>query len=103
MGPSMGLAQSLGLTLAFLAPLPREWPGPRRPDLPRVNWWILGLTAWFLIALTCMPLSLALAEHWALQRIGAHCKASGGRVALVTTDDRRAYRCEPGPAPRASR
>ncbi|MEA1833498.1 hypothetical protein U8607_15540 [Methylobacterium durans] len=93
----MSLVQGLCFTVAFLAPLPPEWSGQGRPELPKLNWWIAGLTAWFLLAVTFMPLSLALAEHWAIQRIGASCKATGGRIALASREDRRSYRCDAAP------
>lgn len=89
----MGLAHYLGLTtLAFLAPLPPEWPA--RPAPSKGNGWILGLSAGFLLLVTIVPLSLALAEKWAIDDFGASCRASGGRVSFIPSDDGRPYRCE---------
>ncbi|WP_336490893.1 hypothetical protein [Methylobacterium nigriterrae] len=89
----------LGLTAAFLAPLPleRPWREGRTPP-PRLNGWMLGLIAWFLLPVMLMPLSLAVSEHRALAVFGAACRESGGRVTHVRGEDGRPYRCdhEPG-------
>lgn len=89
----MSAAAYLGLTaIAFLAPLPPEWsatPPPRRG-----SGWILGLTAGFLLLVTLMPLSLALAEKWTLDAFRADCLTSGGQVSYIAVEDRKPYRCE---------
>ncbi|WP_204262792.1 hypothetical protein [Methylobacterium sp. BTF04] len=88
----MGMADYLGLTtLAFLAPMAPEWPVRRAP--PKGNGWILGLSAGFLLLVTLVPLSLALAEKWAMDDFGAACRTSGGKVSYIPADDGRPYRC----------
>ena len=91
----MSAAAYLGLTaIAFLAPLPPEWssapPPPRRG-----SGWILGLTAGFLLLVTLMPLSLALADKWTLDAFRANCRTSGGQINHSAAEDRRPYRCDP--------
>ncbi|MFE1599664.1 hypothetical protein [Methylobacterium sp. ID0610] len=84
-------------TFAFLAPVPPDWSGQDRPDPPRVNWWIIALTGWFLLAVSLTPLSLALAEHWAVQRFASRCKMSGGHFTHIVGGGRHPYRCDPVP------
>lgn len=78
-------------TLAFLAPLPPEWPSP--PSHPKGSGWVIGLTAGFLLLVTLVPLSLALAEKWNLDAFGAACRTSGGYVSYMASEDRKPYRC----------
>lgn len=89
----MGVAYGLGLTvIAFLAPLPAERPARREP--PKGSRLVVGLVAVFLLAVTITPLSLALAEKWAIDSFATDCRASGGRVTHIPSEDGRPYRCE---------
>lgn len=89
----MSAADYFGLTaLAFLAPLPPEWTAP--PGPPKGSGWILGLSAGFLLLVTIVPLSLALAEKRTMDDFGAACRRSGGRVSHIQSEDGRPYRCD---------
>ncbi|MGU3540442.1 hypothetical protein [Methylobacterium sp. A54F] len=92
----MSTAEWIGLTLAFLAPLPPEWErdASGRPDLPRPNGLVVGLVAGFLLAVTLVPLGLALAENRTLTAFGAQCRAAGGRVTHLPAEDGKPYRCD---------
>ncbi|GJE26996.1 hypothetical protein [Methylobacterium organophilum] len=83
----------LGPILGFMAPLPPRWERAERHEPQAPNFWLIGLIAWFLLVVTLVPLSLALAEGQALAAFGAQCRASGGRVTHVP-EDGRPYRCD---------
>lgn len=90
----MGAMSLLGLTtLAFLAPLP-----PQRFELPVPPPRGVGLTicavAALLLVVTVVPLSLALADKWAMDADAEACRAEGGRFVPVVSAGGRHYRCE---------
>ncbi|MDB5647330.1 hypothetical protein [Methylobacterium sp.] len=87
-------AQLLGLTaLAFLAPLPAERYIP--PEPPRGVGWAVGAVVALLLVVTVVPLSLALADKWAMDAHAAECRASGGRfLPVASATGRGGYRCE---------
>lgn len=90
----MSVAHLLGLTaLAFLAPLPAERYRP--PDPPRgVGWAVCAVVA-LLMVVTVVPLSLALADKWAMDAHAAECRESGGRfVPIPSATGRGGYRCD---------
>jgi uncharacterized membrane protein YccC len=87
-------AHLLGLTaLAFLAPLPAERTIPPQP--PRGVGWAIGAVIGLLLVVTVVPLSLALADKWAMDAHATECRASGGRfVPIPSATGRGGYRCE---------
>ena len=87
-------AQLLGLTaFAFLAPLPAERYRP--PEPPRGVGWAVFAVAALLLVVTVVPLSLALADKWAIDAHAAECRASGGRFAASpSATGRGGYRCD---------
>ncbi|WP_264050706.1 hypothetical protein [Methylobacterium flocculans] len=87
-------AQLLGLTaLAFLAPVPATRYEP--PDPPRGVGWAVSAVFALLLVVTVVPLSLALADKWAMDAHAADCRASGGRfVPIPSATGRGGYRCE---------
>jgi hypothetical protein len=93
-GVTMIAAQLLGLTaLAFLAPLPAERYIP--PEPPRGVGWAVGAVVALLLVVTVVPLSLALADKWAMDAHAAECRASGGRfLPVASATGRGGYRCE---------
>ncbi|MCJ2036307.1 hypothetical protein [Methylobacterium sp. J-068] len=90
----MSAVHLLGLTaLAFLAPLPVE--RDRLPDPPRGVGWAIGAIVALLLVVTVVPLSLALADKWAMDARAAECRASGGRfVPVPSAVGRDGHRCE---------
>lgn len=87
-------AQLLGLTaLAFLAPIPPTRYQP--PEPPRGVGWAVGAVFALLLVVTAVPLSLALADKWAMDAHAAECRAAQGRfVPLPSATGRGGYRCE---------
>jgi hypothetical protein len=98
---TMGAATLLGLTtLAFLAPLPPERFVPPEPPPRGVGWAVCAVAA-LLLVVTVVPLSLALADKWAMDAHVAECRAAGGRFVPVASVNGRAYRCDQPERPRS--
>lgn len=95
-GGAMGTHYLLGLTaMAFLGPPPvLRRTRPTRRDPPRGTGVTLCFALVFLLAVTVMPLSLALSDKWSIDTFAAECQASGGRLTYLRSEEGRPYSCD---------
>ena len=85
----------IGLTLAFLGPVPpmRREPPERQPELPG-SAWAATLIMVSLCVITIVPMITIWSFHRPLSAPRARCEADGGRWTPTALDG--PYRCEPG-------
>lgn len=94
----MILLDGLGLTLAFLAPMPPTRPGP--PNRPHGSAWAAALV----MASLCLMMVLPMIAIWSFW--GPHdpfrvrCESAGGHVIQSPSEGVRPYRCDQSAAAR---
>lgn len=80
--------------LAFLGPPPTLRPiRPLRREPPKGTGVTLWLAMVFLLTVTVMPLSLALSDKWSIDAFAAECRALGGRLTYLRSEEGRPYSC----------
>ncbi|GJE61713.1 hypothetical protein [Methylobacterium trifolii] len=87
----MSAFEWIGLTLAFLAPLPPEQPAPPAP-LPG-NAWAGAVVMGSVVLTMVLPMLAIWSFHRPHDAVRARCQASGGRIAPSYLDGSGPYHC----------
>lgn len=90
----MSSIEWIGLTLAFLGPMPA--PRPEKPERPAGAEWVMALV----VGTVCLTMVLPMITIWTFHRpdegIRARCRASNGHIAYASLDGSGPLRCDRG-------